>query len=257
MLTNKINAISLLLLLLFSSCISLRKVEYFRDNKFNTDYTKRSLEERTIQAFDELYIKVSSLDELEYNFFRDQSELYRMGFNNEFSISLISYQVSDSGYINFPIIGKVYLLDLTLSEAIKKMKEELEGYFNQPSVIMKFVNKRIIVLGEVTNPGYHTYIKEQISIFEALSLAGDITIFGNKKKVTIIRENRDNTISTIKIDLTDSEIFNSENYYLQPNDIIYVKPLKSRQWNITSTTYGLILSSITTFLLVLNYITQN
>ncbi len=243
-----------ILLIINISCIPAGKLDYFNDNKNqqrNYDLFKKG--PLVIKPLDELYIRVSSFDDISYNFFGTQAENRQMSYNSEIAVSLISYIVNDSGYIYYPIIGSVCLKDLTLEEATQKLKNLLDDYFNQPTVIIKFVNKNISVIGEVHNPGRYTYTKEHISIFEALSLAGDITINGNRKKVIIIRE-KENKVETRVVNLTKSNIFNSENYFIYPNDVIYVKHQSSSTWSTVSTPISLLLSTITTFILVLRYI---
>ena len=108
-------------------------------------------------------------------------------------------------------------------------------------------------MGEVNVPGRYTYSKEQLNIFEAIGLAGDITIHGDRKHVYLIRKNADSTVIKSIVDLTNDDDLFSNCYYIQPDDVIYIKPRKSRQWNVISTPISLILSSLTTFILILNY----
>jgi polysaccharide export outer membrane protein len=118
-------------------------------------------------------------------------------------------------------------------------------------VSVKLVNRFISVLGEVKNPGHFSYSQEKLSIYDALGLAGDMTIYANRKEVVLSRnENEKNVL--VRIDLTKPEILESNYYYLRPNDMVYVKPMKKRVWGMAQFPYAIILSTITTALLLYN-----
>lgn len=235
------------------SCVSHRKIEYIQDISKFKDTLDLKYKEAVINPFDELYIRVSSFDDVEYNFFSNQSSEMRMGFSNEFSVSLISYTVDPDGNIYFPLLGSFSVGKLTILEATNKLQIALSEYFNQPTVLMRKINKRFSVLGYVNRPGRYSYTQERINIFEAISMAGDINFHGDHKEIMILRTINDKTVS-IPIDLTKDDIIESDYYFLQPDDIIYIKPRLSAQWTITSVPYSLILSTITTFLLILRYV---
>jgi polysaccharide export outer membrane protein len=251
------NILFLLLLLLSYSCISQRKLEYVRSRpSFVSEYNKYNIETERIKTNDELYIRVSSFDDVNFNFFNNQSDIMRMNYGNEISVTLISYTVDDSGYIYFPLLQKVYVKDMTLLEVTYKLQNLLSEYFNQPTVIVKFVNKKISVIGEVRMPGYYSYSKNNISIFEALAMAGDITSFGNRKRAYIIREDS-GIIKKFHVNLCSENILENQNYYLKENDILYIPPRSNKMWDVTSTPWQLILSSVTTLILVINFVLNN
>jgi len=237
---------------LMSSCIPQNKLEYLQAPIENQSvYQTPQSAELKIKPNDELLINVTSFDDVSFNYFEAQQRGGSTYGTNELSLSSISYVVDIDGNINFPIIGIISLKELSLSEAGDKLKKELSPYFNQPNVIIKFAYKKITVLGEVNNPGYHTYTKDQITIFEALGLARDMTVHGNRKEVILLRtENNQTTKSSL--DLTKDNLVFSKYYFLQPNDIIYVKSRNSVKWSVISTPITLIFSTITTTLLVLN-----
>ncbi|MBN1414601.1 MAG: polysaccharide biosynthesis/export family protein [Bacteroidales bacterium] len=236
------------------SCIPQKKLKYIQDPIVEkTIYSLNELKVSRISVNDELYIKVASLDDVAFNFFSTQGDNSRMGYSNELSISLLSYTVNDSGYIYFPILGNVFVKDLTLDEARTKFETTLSEYFNQPSVIIKFAYKRISVLGEVNAPGNYTYTKDHLNVFEALSLAGDISLHGNRREVILIRT-ENNSIIKQKLDLTRDACMFNNNFFLKSNDILYVKPRSSLTWSVISTPISLFLTAITTAVLVLNYV---
>jgi len=144
---------------------------------------------------------------------------------------LLSYTASDSGYITFPYLGEVPVKNMNLTEAKYLLEDLLTKYIVQPIVIVKFLNKSFTVLGEVKRPGNFVMNSEQINILEAIGLAGDLTDYANRNKITIMREEND-TVTFEYIDVTDRNVINSEFYYLRPNDIVYVEPLKAKFWGI-------------------------
>jgi polysaccharide export outer membrane protein len=116
-------------------------------------------------------------------------------------------------------------------------------------VTVKLVNRFVSVLGEVFHPGHYSYSQEKMTIFDAIGLAGDITDFGNKSEVILTR-NEDGKNTRIPLDLSKSEILASEYYYIQPNDIIYIKPMPKKFWNMREFPFTVIFSTITTAILV-------
>jgi polysaccharide export outer membrane protein len=249
------NVIILLILIIFCySCISQRRLLYLSGKpEADSIYYTPDKEAYRVRPGDELVIRVSSLDDVAFNFFSEQADNRLMNFSNEISVSLISYLVNDSGYIYFPILEYIYVKDLTVEEITKNLKDQLIDYFNQPTVLIKMVNKEISIIGEVLRPGRYYYTKKRLNIFEALSLAGDITIYGNRKKVQLLRE-ENNKVLYRTIDLTKRKLLNEDDFYIQNNDVIYVMPVRSRQWREVSTPWSLTLSVVTTFVLILNYI---
>ena len=157
------------------------------------------------------------------------------------------------GNVNLPVIGKVKISGLSIEEAGDYMEKQLEDYLYQPSVKINFVNKSITLIGYVSRPGRYYYSSDHINILQALGMAGDIQEFGNRKQVVIIREHENNTTKAV-VDLTTEKIFDSPYYNLRSNDVVYVEPLRRRRWGIDTFPYALLLSSITTFILVMEYV---
>jgi polysaccharide export outer membrane protein len=242
----------LLIILFFASCVPQRKMVYVQSPNEKAEYeflvkNKKSLR---IEPFDMLYISINSLDQSGYNFFH-QENTGTMSVSDA-SLSILSYTVSDSGTITLPILGKIKLQGLTLDEAANSIKNFTKNVLNNPIVSVRFANNSITVLGEVSKPGTYPYFKEQLNIFYALGLAGDITEYGNRKKVTLIRE-KNKIINKYELDLTKDEIFKSDYYYLRPNDVLYVEPLRIRRFGMKEYPIALLLSAITSAFLILNY----
>jgi len=127
-------------------------------------------------------------------------------------INTISYQISKDGYLEFPFVGQILLKDLTIKEAKTKIESALSQYVSNISVNVKFVNNSVTLLGEIGRQGKYTFQTDQISVFDALGLAGGMTDYGNRKRVVLVRETN-GQIAYSTIDLTDKKIAASANYF--------------------------------------------
>ena len=145
---------------------------------------------------------------------------------------LQTYLVDNAGYINFPVLGQIMLKGLTKNKKEEKIKGLLMTYIKEdPIVSVKFVNYKISVLGEVARPNTFTIVNEKVNIFEALAMAGDMTIWGRRDNVKIIREDADGKKSVKFMNLNDRNIIYGEDFYLQQNDVVYVQPNKTKAQN--------------------------
>ncbi len=253
-LTNLQKIVALLILVHMAACVPQKKVVYLQEEMAaSQELTFRNEKgKQIIKAFDQLYIQVSSFDNGQLNFMSNDANRYGGG-RSEADMAMVSYSVDEQGNINLPIIGLFNVLSLTADAAAEKIRAELELYLNTPSVKVSFVNKNITVLGNVEQPGRYFYASEHINVLQALGMAGDITEYGNREYVVLIREHN-NEVTKQRIDLTRVDLLADSRYYLQPNDIVYVEPLKRRHWGMQTFPWALILSGITTFILVANYI---
>ena len=244
---------------LFSSCVPQKKIKYlqkkqksdtvaFHANKHDVDYK--------VQPKDNIYIRVFALDQKAYSFFNKQtgtSASYN-DYANDASIYINSYGVSNDGNIDFPIVGKVYVRDLTIDQIKTILQQLISEYLKEITVVVKMVNFKVTVVGEVNRPGEFTIYKDDLNLFEAISQAGDMAEFANRGKVALIRQSKGGS-QVHYLDLTSEKILTSEYYYLQPNDIIYVSPLGYKRWGLGSTfPWTIVLGSITTALLMINYL---
>jgi polysaccharide export outer membrane protein len=144
---------------------------------------------------------------------------------------LQQYLVDNDGFIEFPVLGHLQVGGLTKSELEELICDKLKAYLQNPIVTVRMSGYKISVLGEVAHPGIFTVNYEKINIFEALALAGDLTIWGMRDNVKLIRENSNGQSEVININLNRSDIVSSPHYYLQQNDILYVTPNKSKAKN--------------------------
>jgi len=207
--------------LLLVSCKSLKEdVVYFQNAKnFETIVDTETFTPK-FKINDIVSIYVSTFD-VEAS--RPFNLVKQSGSNAQF----LDYLIDIDGNIDFPVLGKVKLIGLTVEEAKELLKEKLsDGYLKDPIVNMRILNFRVSVLGEVRNPGTYLISGERISIMEALGLAGDLTIKGRRDNILVVRD-FNGTKTYTRINLTNKEVFNSPVYYLTQNDVVYVEPNNS------------------------------
>lgn len=226
--------ISLLVILLCSSCISQKKVTYFQvsANELNLEEVNLNHEYAAkIQAGDILNIMVSSLSSeasLMFNPYLNTNGVApsQTTQSNAYTPAT-GYLVDEKGFITMPFLGKLNLSGLGTVEANLLITEKLRTYLEQPTVTVRILNFKISVLGEVARPSVYTIPNEQITLTEAIAMAGDLTIFGKRDNVLLIRK-VDNKRRFYRLDLTKRDLFNSPLFYLQSNDVVYVEPTKSK-----------------------------
>jgi len=226
------------LILLFSSCLSQKKVLLIQDKgpiQQNFENTKKTAYQ--IQTGDHLYIKIYSLDPKTSKFF--QTDLPTI--MNPTYLYLNSYLVDEQGFIDFSFVDRMQVKGMTIDEIKKKIQTSLNEYFKETTVVVKLVNFQISIIGEVHSPGSFTIDKDQINILQALALAGGTKDFGNIKKVTLIRQNIKGS-EVHYINLNDKALLASDFYYLMPNDVLYVEPMMGKSYMVTNFPYTAILS---------------
>lgn len=184
-----------------------------------------------------------------YNTYRDESNIYIYG-----------YTVSDSGNISLPLLGDVYVYGLTLNEIQKSILNRAKDYLKDAVVNVKLLSFKFTVIGEVSRPGTYNNYNNQLTVLEAIGMGGGITDYGNRTRVLVVRPSTDGT-TTFRINLQDKNILQSEGYYLLPNDIVIVEPIKSKPVQLNIPTYTLLitstLSTISTLILLLNFLNTN
>jgi polysaccharide export outer membrane protein len=149
------------------------------------------------------------------------------------------YLVDNEGMIDFPVLGRLKVGDLTKTQAEEMIRQGLKPYLKEvPIVNVRMANYKISVLGEVARPGTFSISNEKVNIFEALALAGDMTVWGVREDVKLIREDSNGERQVISLNMNDAEVINSDYYYLQQNDVVYVTPnkVKARNSDIGSAT---------------------
>lgn len=192
-----------------------------------------------LQPNDYLFIQVSTPDPKVSEFFNAQ----RIGGGNMVGTqNFFYYLVDDSMHIDFPYVGTISLQGCNLRQAKIRIGQALDPLLKEYSLIVKLATNTFTALGEVARPGLHTMNKEQLTIFEAIAMAGDFKVYGKRKDVKLLRKTPAGT-QTYTVDLTSLNIVNSEYYYVYPNDVIYVRPMKAKSWGIgESISFGLVTS---------------
>ena len=245
-----------LLIGLLSSCVTARKVNYMQepDRQIPSYADTLSFEDYELRIGDRLYIYVYSLDENITKMYNagGSGSLIRQQMNQgnmSGSYDLYTYLVNEQGEIEFPTIGKVPVRGLTTREVKRKLEEELSkllqeipGY-STVSVEVNIVNRTFSIIG--AQSGRYVINKEKMTIFEALAMAGDLGEFNSRKEIKLVREKEGKT--TIKtFDVRSKDIVNSEYYYIEPNDIIYIRQIPGYSFGINSasTTLGICASTI-------------
>lgn len=166
------------------------------------------------------------------------------------------YLVSKEGTIDFPVFGKIKVAGLTQSELEDYLKELLLGKLEvSPVVTVRLLNFRIIITGEVGSPGPITVDRDNINILQALAMAGDMTIYGRRDNITLLRQKQDGEYMRVTLDISKEDIISSPYYFLQQNDVIYVTPVKARAQSADiSPMFSLILSSTTFAMSLITFI---
>lgn len=207
-------------LLLVSSCATKRDIIYFQSDQELSDFGDTQRFEPVVEMNDVLHINVSSLNaEVVAPFVKKQTE----GISNNQNPLLNGYLVSSAGTIQFPILGAVPVSGKTRSEIENDLKSKLSEFITDVVVDVRIMNFKITVIGGVNNPGVYTIQDERVTIPQALGLAGDLSLDGNREKIMIIREEEGKQKVT-NIDITQTDLFNSPYYFLKQNDIVYVEP---------------------------------
>ena len=255
---KRIRLIILSLAALLATACSAPKIAYLED--INSGQTVQIANVKNIRILpdDKISVLVNSRDPLLSNLFNLPYVTRQLGAidnRSSYSQGLSGYTVDTEGNIDFPVLGKVHVAGLTRSEIAAKIKGELEGQnlVKDPGVTVEFLNLTVSVLGEVQRPGRFSIDKDRVTILDAISMAGDLTIQGKRENVLVQRD-VDGKTTLYRVDLTKgSELYASPVFYLQQNDVVYVEPnaMKARQAtvngnNVRSTAFWFSLVSVLT-----------
>ena len=245
----KVGLVAVLFAVAFASCVPQKKMLYLKEAQMAAEnISKEYVNDRTLdyklQPGDNLYIRfLNTIDQSSAAALAGESNL-RNYMSSEASIYLQSYTLDEEGYIEMPLTGKINLKNLTVDQAKEKLQEEVSKFVNQTTLIVKLSNFNLTILGEVSRPGMYKVYQSQINLFEAVALAGNMTNFAKKDDVKIVRQT-DNGSEIITVDMGQADILSSPYYYLKPNDIVYVEPLKIKQWGFTTFPYSTVFSIVT------------
>jgi polysaccharide export outer membrane protein len=218
------------IIIIFSSCSTKKEILFFQDkSKLNAPISYKAPK---IQVNDILSIQVSTLQPelaFPYNLVQQNANIANAQIEN---LKLQGYLVSPEGTINFPVLGTLPVAGKTSQELEVFLKTTLEqgNHLISPTINVRVINGKVTILGEVVRPGTYGFTEQNISVLQALGLAGDLTIRGKRKEVLLIREEAGQRSYTM-LDLTQTNWFDSQYYYVRPNDVIVVNPNTARVKN--------------------------
>jgi polysaccharide export outer membrane protein len=235
-----------LLLVLASSCVPVNQLSYFNDIEELEKPVANPRTQKTILPFDRLYIRILSIDPQTREIFNTPEEARFSSSSN----ALIGYLVDEAGNIEFPFVGKINVGSLTLAEAGTRIEEALSEYVANTTILVKFIDNQVSILGEVQSQGVYAFSQEKLNVYEALALGGGLSRYGNRKNIILIRQEGDR-IMHHKLNLSDSKIASKDYYYILPNDVLVVEPLRSISTSYSNLTFTTLLSAVTTMIAVL------
>lgn len=255
-LRKKQNLVMILFVVLsITSCVTKKQVTYLQSpSKDIPTYEAYEPENYTVKPGDELYINVEPLIEEEKGFLSNSRQISGGSMVGR-TLSLLSYLVYDDGTIDFPYVGTIKVEGMTTREIRAKISDIMDDYLmEQAKITVKLVNRYVSIIGDVRSPGRYEIFEEQLTIFQAIAMSGDVSTYGSRSQVKIIRKVGDETVVK-DFDLRSEDIIGSEYYYIVPNDVIYVEKMRGQFFRfesfrslLTTTT-----SSLSFLLLVVNY----
>lgn len=254
---KKLYLLFFLLPFVLTGCSSYQKSLYLQNDAVINQSTQGQLYDFRIMPKDILTILVSTTDPAAsapfYRRIGQEKGIQPMqqGMQNA---ELLDYLVDNEGQIDFPVLGKIKVSGMTTRECEAVIREKLKSYLNEvPNVTVRSSNYKFSVLGEVNRPGTYTVKDEKVTIFEAIAQAGDMTLFSIRDDVQLLREDNEGRRQVVHLNLNDANITQSPYFYLQQNDVIYVKPTKAK---VRTNTFNSNASMWITILSVLTSVTS-
>lgn len=237
---------------LFTSCITNKQSLYLQNNDSLPVYSSVTPTSYKIRQGDQLYIKIESIIEEENSFLGSGGSQTSMSGS---MLYLQSYEVYSDGNIDYPYVGKIPVAGKSAREVREQLQVQLKDYLAADAkVTVKLVNSFISVIGEVKRGGRFGLNEDQLTIFDAIAMAGDLSNFGDRRKIKVIRKT-DNGSIVKEFDLRTKDLLGSEYYFVQPGDVIYVSKVRGQFFRMDNfgTTLSMVTSSLSFLLLVLNY----
>jgi len=241
-----------------NSCITHKQLTYLQniDEAGEKNVFPYTLPEYKLQKQDILYIRFLTLNEEISNHLNAGNVIGTQTMNMSTGGGyLIGYTINDSGNIVLPVLGNINVLEKTMEEVRTGIEEKVALYFNDVTVILRLLSFKVTILGEVKAPGTYQIYNNQLNVLDALGLAGDLTDYGNRSRVLVIRPTKGGSYS-FRLDLKSKDLLTSEKYFLLPNDVVIVEPrqIKFIPWNASTVSlfFSTIFSTISLTLLILN-----
>ncbi|MBN1112689.1 MAG: polysaccharide biosynthesis/export family protein [Bacteroidales bacterium] len=239
-----------------ASCTSKRQITYLQDIA-NTKAETFTADENSLyklKAQDVLFVKiVTSNPEVNTLFNISEQSVQGGVFNNEADQYLKGFVINNNGDIQLPIIGKINVINKDIEQAQEVIYTKATEFLKEPTVYVKLLSFKYSVMGEVRSAGMYRNFNNKLNVMEAISRAGDITDYGDRKRIVVIRPTEVGS-QVFRLDLTDKNILSSPGFNLYPNDVVYVEPLKSKSFKLNIPVASLFLTSISTLILILNLV---
>lgn len=252
--------VALMLIQGVTSCVSRKQIRIFQDDDLTERVPAFFPQERPayqLAADDIISVRIKMEDsKISQGYNLEGANIVNQGAPG--ANYLNSYTINDSGLIVIPIIGEVKVAGMTVSEAQKTIQKEVDEYLKRATAIVHLVNFKVSVLGEVNRPGYYFINHNQITILEALALARDMTEFADREELILVRQKPDGS-DAIPINLANLDVLNSDYYFLRPNDVLYVPPVKERSARsnlATASLFNTIFAGISTTISVILLISR-
>lgn len=241
--------------LLFSSCMSKKKIVYLQGsqdfNNISTNY------EPIIQNDDRISIKITTLEPEAAVPFNIENVLNNANNSNSVNNnSISSYLVDGKGTIDFPVLGTISISGFTIDQVKTMLKEKLAVYLKDPVINIRLLNFKVTVLGDVASPGIKAFSSNRVTLFDALGASGDLSIFGKRNNILLVRDFQG--VKTFnRIDITKADFVNSSFYYLDQNDVVYVEARKAKIDANALPNLGLIISVVSFLTTMLFLVIKN
>ncbi len=259
----------LVILMVLPSCVSHRNLITFNQTEdleqglqidtFVATPDSIAFRPHRLQPYDQVMIRINA-------FGGDTEAFINQGLEGNTSTNRLDYDpatvyfnsfiISDSGYIELPMVKRVRVSGLTTIEVEQLLNRSYEPYLKLVTTRVKLANNRITVMGEVAEPGVHYLYNERNTLLDAVGLAGDFTEFADRRKVRLLRSTVNGTRS-IYFDFTRLDFLTSEYFYLQPNDLIYVQPMPAKSFDVSARSVGIVLSGISLISIIVNLFQKN
>lgn len=243
--------------IIFTSCIPNKNLLYLKSDNFSdSTFIENKVVDYKLRPDDILMIEIKGLDPQTAPLFDAISSKAQgnSGGANGASLALQGHTIDIDGNINLPLIGKVKLAGVSISEVTQTIQGEVDQYFINATVKVNLVSFRVTVLGEVKRPGVYYNYNKRLSILETLGMAGDLTSFGDRKKILLLRQ-QEKGEKVVYLDLSKLDLISSDYFYLIPGDVIYVQPMRAGTQRFNFPVVGIIFSSISTLILTIRFLT--
>lgn len=234
-----------IILIVSSSCVRYKNITYVQD-RYKVDSVTMNLEVNVpediiLEPGNNVYINLSGLERFHIESFSKTTGNYSN--YTELFLYFQGYLIDDSGYVDLPIVGKVEVKGKSFKEARELIQARYKEFLKGVIVDVRLVSYDITLMGEVNRPGKYYFYKPNINILEAIAQSGNLSAFGDVKNVLVIR-NKGAISESVKLDLTDTNVFKNSYYWLEPGDVVYVKPLRAKVLQVNSSAINLLFSTV-------------